>query len=559
MTARSLESLLTCLDRTETLGTGFLPARTPLISLPEPFTFISAACDELPSRYHGDGLDCRPWLDALFASRDAATLLTATEALDAHARESLMMKTSLLAHAYRWTGMPTDPANYQITSLALPPVLEALWSRLAGLLHIPRVGIFYTMICHNWCLRDKGGGVPYDVADVTIENASIIHSWLNRPERQELQSFILAALTMEAQGSAVVRHAKRLFSAIQRNNAQEATYRLVLLEATIAAIAANFNQQIRKQNMALSNFLKLIQPTMVWLLDHGEGPLEGASGPQSVTLQLLDSLLGVPRDSELGAMIVNSRKYMLPHHIALLEAADGASDMLRTFVEKSQDARLRDIYNQCLKTLLLWRISHQKRGAMYIAGEKDEPRTSYTSTGLVVTLGGDQAGFFQATMERHIDATRRRAFDDTVPGTGFTFDRLFRYLDRETADMLKGRIRRKSVAQGAAIIRAGERYPGLFVIEDGQAWVRKPGSDADAAPIAVVLVGEIFGEISFIDNTGASADVIAGTDVMLSYLSIGDLYEMIAEQPEIEARLYLSLAQVMAQRLRRQSAPESRS
>jgi hypothetical protein len=545
---------MTCLELTETLGTGFLPARTPLIGLPEPFAFIAAACDELPARYHGIGLDCRPWLDTLFASRDAAQLVAAAEALDVHSRESLMMKTSLLAHAYRWVGMPTDPANYAITSLALPPVLEALWSRLAELLKIPRVGIFYTMICHNWALQDKGGGAPYDIADVTTENVSIIHSWLNSPERQELQSFILAALTMEAQGSAVVRHARLLINAIQRNNAQEATYRLVLLEATIAAIAANFNQQIRKQNMTLSNFLKLIQPTMVWLLDHGEGPLEGASGPQSVTLQLLDSLLGVPRDSELGSMIVNSRKYMLPQHIELLEAADGARETLRAFVEKSQDARLRDIYNQCLKTLLLWRISHQKRGAMYIAGEKHEPRPNYTSTGLVVTLGGDQAGLFQATMEPHIDATRARAFNDTVTGSAFTFDRLFRYLDREAAEALKGRIRKRSITQGAAIIRSGERYPGLFVIEDGEAWVRMSGSRDDAPPLAVIAVGEIFGEVSFIDNSGASADVVAQTDVTLSYLSISDLYELIAQQPDIEARLYLSLAQVMAQRLRRQAA-----
>jgi len=63
--------------------------------------------------------------------------------------------------------------------------------------------------------------------------------------------------------------------------------------------------------------------------------------------------------------------------------------------------------------------------------------------------------------------------------------------------------------------------------------------------------GDVAGEISFIDKGPASALVIADDDVEATVLSHDHIHDTLAGHPELAARLYRSLALLMAQRIRR--------
>jgi hypothetical protein len=146
---------------------------------------------------------------------------------------------------------------------------------------------------------------------------------------------------------------------------------------------------------------------MVWLLDHGDGPLEGASGPQSVVMQLIDSLLGVRRSGTMGKTLAQARRYMLPEHRELLELLDESQTLILDYVLASESPELLEAYNGCLELLMRWRKSHKSRGAMYMSEERGAP-SSYASTGLVVSLNDSRVATFEKAMEGHLEDTRAR-------------------------------------------------------------------------------------------------------------------------------------------------------
>ncbi|MGE0495591.1 MAG: cyclic nucleotide-binding domain-containing protein [Vulcanimicrobiota bacterium] len=539
--------LVDALEAAETLAspvTGFLPTKAPLVDLPPPFLELSDACAQLPGRYHGQDYDCRPWLDQQFG-RERPEWLHAASGADEHLRHNLMTKTSLLCHAYRWQGMPTPPENYQLKTIRLPPGLESLWAHLAERMMVPRVGIFYTMVANNWRLSGVEPGQAYDVEQLRDEAIDLVHSWLNPPLHEELRTFVSTALCIEARGAKILNHIQQACHCVLRQNAQEATYHLTFLAATILSINSIFNRGIKKARIHPDHFLRFVQPTMIWLLDHGDGPLEGASGPQACTFQLLDSFLGVPRQTALGEMIEQARRYMLPGHRALLEKFDRTGPVLREFVQQSDAPRLLEAYNRCLKLMQAWRTSHQKRGAMYLEGEAQH----YVSTGLVVKDPVDRAEHFERTMEEHIVATRGQTLANPWEGHEHGLDYLFRFLTPSQREKLALKTEVFAMAAGETILAQGDLFPGLFSLKSGTAAVVKR-IQAEERVVDRLQPHQIFGEMSLIENLPASASIVAEVDLEVVQVSLETVYDLINENREAEGDFYLALAQLLSHRLR---------
>jgi|SRR4051794_14022806 len=103
---------------------------------------------------------------------------------------------------------------------------------------------------------------------------------------------------------------------------------------------------------------------------------------------------------------------------------------------------------------------------------------------------------------------------------------------------------------GEKLVRAGERPRALFVLLAGAAEVRR----SDGTVLAELVSGDIFGEMSFIQNVRTSADVIAKTGATVLTLTEAVVAELFRERPGLAAALYRSLAAELAQRLRALSA-----
>lgn len=104
--------------------------------------------------------------------------------------------------------------------------------------------------------------------------------------------------------------------------------------------------------------------------------------------------------------------------------------------------------------------------------------------------------------------------------------------------------------KGVELLRAGERPQAIYVLLAGSAEVRRE----DGVFLARLASGDVFGEMSYIQNARTSADVIALTDVTVLTLTDAVIQELFRERPGLAAGLYRSLAAELAQKLRSTSA-----
>lgn len=114
-------------------------------------------------------------------------------------------------------------------------------------------------------------------------------------------------------------------------------------------------------------------------------------------------------------------------------------------------------------------------------------------------------------------------------------------------------LRELEFAAGEAIVREGEDGDSLFVICRGSVEVLKVSAAADgmvAKRIAVLNVGDVFGEMELIDMQRRSATVRALEAVSVLALSNGDLFRIYESDMPTFTLIVLNLARELSRRLR---------
>lgn len=89
----------------------------------------------------------------------------------------------------------------------------------------------------------------------------------------------------------------------------------------------------------------------------------------------------------------------------------------------------------------------------------------------------------------------------------------------------------------------------IFVIERGSLRVERMDNGA-AIPLATMYEGELCGEMSFVDGQPTSARVVAAEPAEVRIIEPELIAQMSAQKADFEARLYRSIAAMLAQRLR---------
>jgi extracellular factor (EF) 3-hydroxypalmitic acid methyl ester biosynthesis protein len=98
------------------------------------------------------------------------------------------------------------------------------------------------------------------------------------------------------------------------------------------------------------------------------------------------------------------------------------------------------------------------------------------------------------------------------------------------------------------ILSEGEIRQTIFVIESGT--VRAQTNSLESV-IAIMEPGQVFGEISLIDNDGASLSIFADEDCAIAVIDGPKLAALLESVPGLSSRFYRSLALVLVKRLRR--------
>jgi hypothetical protein len=107
--------------------------------------------------------------------------------------------------------------------------------------------------------------------------------------------------------------------------------------------------------------------------------------------------------------------------------------------------------------------------------------------------------------------------------------------------------------QGAILIQKGKRANGVYLLVKGSARVVIPSQAS-----RTLGPGEICGEMSFLEETPASASVIADADVEAFHLDRATLQSVFELYPHLGSRFYRSVATNLSHRLREAIAPTSR-
>lgn len=126
---------------------------------------------------------------------------------------------------------------------------------------------------------------------------------------------------------------------------------------------------------------------------------------------------------------------------------------------------------------------------------------------------------------------------------------VFQFLTGDDLRLLAERARHISYGAGDVVLREGSPTPGIFVLRSGRVLIEKRPT-GQAQHVATLVPGEVFGEVSFIDNHPASATVIALDACEVDILDKTDVHSLLASVPGLSSRFYQSLAVKLAERLR---------
>ena len=99
---------------------------------------------------------------------------------------------------------------------------------------------------------------------------------------------------------------------------------------------------------------------------------------------------------------------------------------------------------------------------------------------------------------------------------------------------------------GDTLVRRGRKTQGVYLLLKGSATVEIPSG----AAVPALGPGQICGEISFLDDLPATANVIAREAVEAYYLDRATLQSLFELFPHLGSRFYHSLAASLSRRLR---------
>lgn len=128
-----------------------------------------------------------------------------------------------------------------------------------------------------------------------------------------------------------------------------------------------------------------------------------------------------------------------------------------------------------------------------------------------------------------------------------------RYLTADDERMLLEKAERLSAAAGETLLEEGSRRQALFVLVGGIARVERSHLGKGIG-YARLTAGALFGEMSFLEGSGASASVVAEEPCEVDVVDGAVVQSLAASVPGLGTRFYQSLAVLLSERLRETAA-----
>jgi CRP-like cAMP-binding protein len=128
---------------------------------------------------------------------------------------------------------------------------------------------------------------------------------------------------------------------------------------------------------------------------------------------------------------------------------------------------------------------------------------------------------------------------------------LFKPFDKKERNALVERFKSRDVQAGESVLEEGKLSDGLFVVMSGELEVRK-GRDGDQIALASLKEGDVFGEISLLTKSGATATVVATRRSTVLRMPREAFDEVISTHPQV----LMLVSELSDERLQVQQAVE---
>lgn len=129
---------------------------------------------------------------------------------------------------------------------------------------------------------------------------------------------------------------------------------------------------------------------------------------------------------------------------------------------------------------------------------------------------------------------------------------LVRGLSARELRVVAAAMQRRELGPAEVVFRQGDEAEALYVVTRGSvsAVVRVRGAQERLQRFASLGPGTMFGEMALVDQAGRSADAVADGPACLQVLTRDSLERLMAEHPEVAAKLYRNIAAHLGERLR---------
>jgi CRP/FNR family transcriptional regulator, cyclic AMP receptor protein len=130
---------------------------------------------------------------------------------------------------------------------------------------------------------------------------------------------------------------------------------------------------------------------------------------------------------------------------------------------------------------------------------------------------------------------------------------IFGDLTDEDIDWFAAAGERKSIPAGTVLVQQGKAIADVYILLHGQLSVIVSNEQGNIT-INTLQMGEIIGELSFLDSRPPTATVVAGTDAVVLAISRDKLAAKLARDAPFAAKFYRALGVFLADRLRSTTA-----
>jgi indoleamine 2,3-dioxygenase len=270
----------------------------------------------------------------------------------------------------------------------LPQRLAVPWHIVAESLGRPPVLSYSSYALHNFFRFDPG-------REIECGNLGLIQNFLGGIDEEW---FILVHVEIERRAAPGMAVLHACVEAADAGDADRLAARLTEIEASVTSMYASLERMPERCDPYI--YYHRVRPYIHGWKNHPDLPngvvyegveaygrqpqqFRGETGAQSAIVPSLDAMLGVRhKDDILGAYLKEMRSYMPPAHRAFIDSLE-ARGSIRPFVQRSNHARLTELYNACVEGLERFRSLHLEYAARYIfrQAQTDEKNPHAVGTG----------------------------------------------------------------------------------------------------------------------------------------------------------------------------------